>query len=712
MDLQLNPEQQRAATHLDGPCLVTAGPGTGKTKTLTARAHYLVRGGAAPSSIILMTFTKKAANEIRERLKSIDPVYGGVRTGTFHSIAIDIIRKYGKMPALSIIDDEEDAAELHRYCVDRLKPEKDAMPASDMLHAAYSMRPHKNKDICLGFASQIYGEFFESEPGEAMDPDEAIEAEKQFLERFRKVYKESIDFCDDEPLSVLNTIFRAYDKRKRAIGTLSFDDCILVGTEILDGPAGNLIRSGIGYVCVDEFQDSNEDQILFVNALCRHNRNIFAVGDDKQSIYCWRGAYPKVFDDFRAFWKPVEISLVKNYRSTSDIIDAVNAAAQARPRDSDMLEPTRSQGKRPAFLPCGGVTAEDVKYRQADMVFDLIQKCPNPDSAAVLFRSHRFGVSGLVQAKLIEARISFRMVGGQAFTDYVVFKHFKALMRILDNPGWALPWIRLLRCFSGIGEVAAAKTAHFVSNASTPQEALKNLGILARDEKGKKLQGGLQEALGFFYPMRNMDSKTKPMEVMDKFMGTLMILSSGIAMRDVPDKADWRELIKKGKMAFIDDAPVKTHKQVIEIIASICERHSTPAAWLDAVNIDDTTEEDPKGVVLSTIHGAKGKEWDTVICPEMQEEVLPSAKVAQFVTESEKGDREADGYESVEYTEERNLFYVAISRAKKELYLLAPVDKQSVFVQDLLHASAVDVREDGFAHMKRNMQFAVPGGAR
>lgn len=680
--MSLNKEQQLAAQHKDGPCLVLAGPGTGKTHTMIARTHYLIKDGVKPDKVIVMTFTKKAANEIKERLTRIDKAYEFVKAGTFHSVAIDIIRRYGKMPSLSIIDDDEESAELIRYVADRLKVQSpDSLIPKKILHAAYKMRPHKDGSHNYGYDKKIFEEYNEGFPFE-IDPIRCDNTTASFLKDVENMVEEGLapDFLGDSPERVLVLLFKGFERKKKSLGILSFDDCITVGTEILQGSSGDSIREQIEFISVDEFQDSNADQIEFVNELCSHNNNIFVVGDDKQSIYCWRGAYPKVFDDFRERYNPREVNLIQNYRSTANVINFVNSVAKDRPKDSPLLTTEQKTGASPILIEVDSGSIPDLDDSvgvQAQKIFDIVKNTRDYKNTAVLFRSHMFGVSISLQRMFMEARIPFKLVGGMGFMDTRVFKRCKDVMRILENPSWAMPWINILGMFPGIGDGAATLLAKNIGFADNFQEALSTLGK-SKHELSKKAQLGHEEAMSFLYPLRNMSKSSKSMDVANAVMTEIAYLVNGWSIKEVDRSQDWKMFIKNS-----NPEGVSMPANVLQAIHEICERHSTVSAWLDAVNVDDSpTDEEKNEVTLSTVHGAKGKEWDHVFIPELKKGQFPNSKIAQFNDDSLG--------ETIQFNEERNIFYVAVSRAKKNLYLLGPKNKLSPFLANLKNHGCVN----------------------
>lgn len=664
----LNPEQRQAALSGDGAYLVIAGPGTGKTHTMTARAHCLAISGTSPSDILMMTFTKKAAREISERLTKIDPAYAKIKTGTFHSVAIRLLREYGQGDKLAIVDEDDERSMFvawWRYMIRQQdkKPdifdEKDAL---DMLYSAYRQRSYRdNEPPVWSWAADDSG---------------------MPLKAFEKAAGENLRFAGNPEFQELNIdeafvkICGAFDARKLVSGKLSYDDCIIAATNLL---RENNLDIGARYVSVDEFQDSDKSQLDFVRELVRPHGNVFAVGDDKQSIYCWRGAYPAIFDDFRRSYPDLgEISLVRNYRSTAKIIDAVNSVARARPVHSDMIMPTGKEGSNPVMF-----NSKAPEKSALSVIRKRLANGCSPSDIAVLYRSH-YGSSQKLQLELAQMRIPFVLVGGKAITERLLFKRFRDCLRVINDPSWNLPLFNLVRMFPEIGPKAADTISQTLSNSESIE---KMLDILSNDGASLAGKKGINQATAkaasrwighFLETMEKYNSKSSPVEIFDSVMPQLMGLCG------LPDKKRIKEYLSEihdldnAHDALNTASGVKigsSVKGIAGIIRSFSQQYSTPAQWLDALSVDDTKEEQKEAIVLTTIHGAKGKEWDTVVIGDCCDAIFFNKHYSQDLGKRYARENPSENFEdwaetAPETMEIRNLFYVALSRAKNHLAIV------------------------------------------
>lgn len=662
----LNPEQRQAALAREGAHLVIAGPGTGKTHTMTARAHLLAASGIPVSNILLMTFTKKAASEISERLVRINSEYAGITTGTFHSIAIKLLREYGQKEKLAIIDVDDEQAMLDAWFQYIIKPAEkyrfnlDGKPL-DLLYSAYKQRSYREDAPPVWSWAEQDSAYGFDDVKNAIEPMIASSPVPGMREK-------SID-------DIFIHVAKTFDARKFQAGKLSFDDCIIAATQLLNDKN---IDTGYAFVSVDEFQDSDKSQLEFVKALVAPYGNVFAVGDDKQSIYCWRGAYPAIFNDFRKTYAPQglsEISLVRNYRSTAKIIDTVNSIAAARPIRSDRIVPTGETGRNPFIFNT---------HKPDALTLDLIRSRMKNGSAysdiAVLYRGH-FGASQNLQLLLTENRIPFVVVGGKSITERLLFKRFRDCVRFVNDPTWDVPLLNITKLLPEIGEKAAF---HLVNRLTSQMEIRDMCRIIDAGDMPQQMAVAARKWLKpFLEKLQDFNEYSRPAEIFDMALPYIAGLCFFRSKKQVLEyltslhkegHPKWSEM--QGKALGMLGNPIK---QLAKIIWSFSEKFKSTGEWLDALTFDDMKSEKENAVVLSTIHGAKGKEWETVIIGECADEVFFSKHYISDLRKRYEREGNNETFEewmktAPETIEIRNLFYVAASRAKKQLAVVRTGD--------------------------------------
>jgi DNA helicase-2/ATP-dependent DNA helicase PcrA len=316
---ELNPEQLTAATHPDGPLLILAGAGTGKTTTLCARVAWLISEGVAPERIMLLTFTRRAAREMLRRTRSLVPMpagSAGVLGGTFHSVAHRFVRAHapslGLAPSFDVLD-AGDAADL----LDLIREEHGH---------AQSKRRFPRKSTLLDIYSRTVN----------------------FQRPLSEVVAEAFPWCE-EHVEAIAPLLKAYTARKRALGVLDLDDLLIYWRALaVDEVIGPAIEEGIDHVLIDEYQDVGGLQVDVVRALRRQCANVTAVGDDMQAIYGWRASSPRYILDFADdFPGAAVVTLERNYRSAQAILDTANALGAQAPRSYlRRLHSDRGHGER------------------------------------------------------------------------------------------------------------------------------------------------------------------------------------------------------------------------------------------------------------------------------------------------------------------------------------------------------------------------------
>jgi DNA helicase-2/ATP-dependent DNA helicase PcrA len=601
----LNDRQREAVTWGDGPILVVAGAGSGKTRTLAYRVAHLIRNGVAPERILLLTFTRRAAREMISRASSVLGDKGAVATevwgGTFHAIANRLLRIYGKAidlaPEFTIMDqsDAEDMLQVVRQrTID--KQVKGRFPHKGTLLSIYSRR---------------------------MNTGETLEA----------VLHSFYPWCERWG-SELKKIYRDYVDLKQRRMVLDYDDLLVYWKYLLtDTPAGKRIDERFDHVLVDEYQDTNCLQGEILLAMRSMNRNIMAVGDDAQSIYSFRGATVRTMLDFPDRFPGAHMVLLEhNYRSREPILDVTNRIiSQATERFSKTLYSTRQGGEAPQLITCGDETHE------ADVIIEKVlehyEQGIRLRDQAVLFRAGSH--SAAIELALINKKIPFQKWGGLKFLEAAHVKDFVSFVRLLENPRDEISWFRVLRLFEGVGPQTAQAVYDFLSaggfNVSLLGEApvspkiRRELGPLERlfaEAAGEKVELAVQlDSVGrLYFPLLEKNYE-----------------NAG------PRKSDIEHIIElaseyRSRSRFLSDIAL-----------------DPPASTSDLAGAP-TRDED--FLVLSTIHSAKGCEWDIVYLIHAADGCLPSDMAT--------GSRE-------EIEEELRLAYVAMTRARDWLYVTWPL---------------------------------------
>ncbi|MEA3305547.1 MAG: ATP-dependent helicase [Candidatus Omnitrophota bacterium] len=600
----LNSTQLEAVQLAEGPCLVIAGAGSGKTRILVYRVAYLVEKGIDPGKILLLTFTRKAAQEMLSRASFIlDARCRAVSGGTFHSFANMILRRHAPRLGLprnfSILDqaDAENTVNLVRAnsgfdSFDKRFPKKKA------LLNIISKSVNKSEDIEL-----------------------VVDAEyPHFL-----IYSGEI-----------KKIKRKYVEYKYKKGFLDFDDLLVHLKELLS--AHEDIRVGLSeryrYIMVDEYQDTNKLQADILYLLLAKHNNIMVVGDDSQSIYSFRGANFRNIIDFPKFFKDTKIiTLEENYRSAQPILDLTNRVISAAAEKFDKnLFSKKKGGNAPVYIDAENENGQSGYIMEK--LTELTSKGVELGDIAVLFRAGWH--SNDLEIELAKNNIPFVKYGGQKFVESAHIKDIVSHMRVAYNRSDEISWRRVLLLMRGVG-------------AKTADSLIKGLISGKRNlPSGNKLMKKSQDIERLKNVLREIDDKCRaPLEIFKAF------------------SMYYQPIFRERYDDF--------HKRLsdMESLERIAARYKDMEAFLTDMaleppekNIADANirEKDKKSLILSTVHSAKGLEWHTVFVIYVAEGHMPSYQ--SFGDEN-----------SIE--EERRLLYVAMTRAKENLYMLRPLTERS-----------------------------------
>ena len=603
---ELNPEQAAAASYKEGPLLIIAGAGTGKTRTLVYRVAHLIETGVPAERILLLTFTRRAAQEMLQRAERlVGSASRHVAGGTFHATGHRLLRRFGPsagIPAdFTIMDqgDAEDLMQLSRASLG-LGDKKKRFPKKTTLHYIYSR--HINTEIAV---------------------DDIL----------RDEYPPFVDYRED-----IGRIFADYTRRKGDRNLVDYDDLLLFWGAMLDSdPAlADRITGLYSHILVDEYQDTNMLQARVLKAMCRAHRNITVVGDDAQSIYAFRGAsFRNILDFPRDFPGTTIVTLEQNYRSTQPILDTTNTLiARAEERFTKNLWTRREGGERPWLV---SVQDEGQQTRfVVERVLELHENGTPLREMAVLFRAGY--MSADLEIELTNRKIPFEKWGGLKFLEAAHIKDVLAFLRILENPRNEVSWYRILLLLPGIGEMTArAAIASMADDAWDPRA----FAQWSPPPRARAAHG----TLGALLAQLAGDSAS---EGVGHDLARIRMVYDDI-LRERYDRVEPR-------LADLDQLQV------------IADGYPTRGAFLSALALEPpqatqdlaggTTDEDD-ALILSTVHSAKGKEWDAVFLIWAVDGFFPMSRAMN---------------DEAELEEERRLMYVALTRARDHLAVTYPLN--------------------------------------
>ncbi|MFH1512918.1 MAG: DNA helicase PcrA [Bacillota bacterium] len=599
----LNPQQRKAAETLDGPVLILAGAGSGKTRALTYRVANLIDSGVEPWRILAITFTNKAAREMQERIVQLTGDKAeDVWVSTFHAMCAKILRrdieKLNYKRSFSIYDEDDQKSVL-----------KNALKTLDIDEKAFTMRELKIK--------------ISDAKNRLLTPDEW----------FRESAK---DFRSQQ----IHDIFCEYEKRLRAANALDFDDLLMRTLELLTDhpPVLQSYQQRFSHVLVDEYQDTNFAQYSLVKLLTQKSRNLCVVGDDDQSIYSWRGADVRNILEFeKDYPEATVIKLEQNYRSTSNILDAANQVIQNNLERKKKTLWTDAPAGGLISLFCAGDEREEAAWI-CDRIQQLQLSGEKYDDIAVLYRTN--AQSRVLEEMLMRAGIPYRVYGGLRFYDRKEIKDIIAYLRCIVNPSDDISLRRIInQPKRSIGESTIRELLDFATANDVPlYAALMDVPetLSARPRKCVREFGELMSELVALHETMSLT----------EFV-TLLIHKTELRAQYEKDLSDEA----KTRLENIDEFLGAVHE--FEQLAD----DPTLDNYLENVALItdlDQAEAGTKHITLMTVHSAKGLEFRTVFISGLEEGVFPNAR---SVLEDDR------------LEEERRLCYVAITRAKENLYI-------------------------------------------
>jgi DNA helicase-2/ATP-dependent DNA helicase PcrA len=599
----LNPQQWAVVSAPAGPALVIAGAGSGKTRTLIYRLGYLLNQGADPASVLLLTFTRKAAQEMLDRAgQLIGSQAERVVGGTFHSIGNLLLRRYGR--AIGI--------EAGFTILDRGDSE-------DLINLVRNQLGFSDKERRFPRKGTI-GEIF-SKAANTLQPLEHI------------VMSEFDHFAEHrDDLARLQT---AYAAAKRERQLLDYDDLLVKVRELLERDAAvrETISSQFQSILVDEYQDTNRLQADLIRNLAATHNNVMVVGDDSQSIYAFRGATFRNIMDFPTLFPGATVyRLEENYRSTQPVLNLANEIiSSAVEKYSKRLFTRKLDGPLPALVQAGGENAQSRFLAQR--ILELREEGVPLGEMAVLFRSsyHSFDL----EVELSRRDLPFIKRGGFKFIETAHVKDLLAYLRVVENPLDAVSWNRLLLLVDGVGPKKAQDLITSFMKADDPLTVLR--------QSGGRVAGSFRDLAAMLAEAKHVGAVNPAEQVNEVSRYYLPILKE-----------------------HYDDYPKRMRD--LEQLYAMAERYGTLREFLDDLALEppdeglgdsETADRDEERLILSTIHSAKGLEWQCVFIIWVVDGRFPSAYSMSTEEELE---------------EERRLLYVAVTRAKKHLYLTYPVN--------------------------------------
>ena len=602
----LNKEQQQAVQHTEGPLLILAGAGSGKTKVLTVRIAHLLAQGVNPYEILAITFTNKAAKEMKSRVEGlVGDVANRIWLSTFHSFCAKFLRfeldNFLGYNSNFTIYDTSDSQAVIKAALKALNLDDKYYPVGAMIGA---ISDAKNK---LLFASD-------------------------FRKQARDFYQQKVA-----------DVYEYYERELRKNNALDFDDLLLVAVKLLQSNEAVLDKYSkrFRYVMIDEYQDTNHAQYLLAKLLASHWKNIAVVGDADQSIYAWRGAdIQNILDFEKDYPNCTSIKLEQNYRSTKIILDAANAVIENNEdRPKKNLWTDKTEGAKIQHF-----TAQS-EHEEAAFIGDTIAKkhdihgVPYGDMA-ILYRTN--AQSRVLEEALIKRALPYMMVGGTKFYDRKEIKDVLAYLRVLYNPFDDLSLLRIINVPKrSIGATTVAKLQDYArANGTSLFMTLTQLHLVDTI-KGKTKEKLEEFGILIFTLVAEMEDKTV-LDILESILdrtGYLAQLEESTDPQDQARAENIGELLSVAK-DFQDTNPNGTVEDFLEQVA--------------LVNDVDSFEQEESKVTLMTLHAAKGLEFPIVFLGGLEEGLFPHSRTLMNPEEIE---------------EERRLAYVGITRAEKELYI-------------------------------------------
>ena len=622
----LNPEQRSAVEAVEGPVLIVAGAGSGKTKVLTSRVAYLLASGVDPARILALTFTKKAAGEMKERIAVMVGERRARRVvmGTFHSVFVRFLREYAEFlgyPQQFTIYDTSDSTSAIKVCLKELHLEQD--------------KNYKPKDV-LGRISN---------------------AKNNLVTWDRYALREDLLAADRKAQRArMADLYKLYQQKLKSSGVMDFDD-ILVNMNILlrDNPeALHVLATRFDYIMVDEYQDTNFSQYIILKKLASVRRNICVVGDDSQSIYAFRGAKIENILNFRKDYPDCKIvRLERNYRSTRTIVDAANSViAHNEGRIPKECYSEGDAGEKIRVLDCM-TDAEESALVVQEIVDRMRHDAAQYRDFAILYRTN--SQSRSLEETLRRRNIPYMIYSGNSFFERAEVKDLMAWFKLAVNPGDDEGFKRAVgKPSRGIGDTTLAALETFARQkglslfrAAYSEELL----TVLREAAVRKLREFCSLVSGFAAAAQTQDAAELAKRIADD-SGLYPFYKADTSVEGMSRTANVEELINS-VAAYVDEIVEEAQDNGDEPPVVTLGEYLENVSLLSSVDIQED-EDDSNRVALMTVHSAKGLEFPYVLIVGLEENLFPSVNMLSRAQDIE---------------EERRLFYVAITRAKKDVVL-------------------------------------------
>lgn len=612
-DAALNAEQRAAACAQDGPALVLAAAGTGKTRTLVYRVAYLVERGIDPARILLLTFTNRAAREMLERATELVGNVGGIWGGTFHHMANRLLRRHADLIGFSrtyTILDRDDSLKLIRNAMQDFKLKGREFPRPAVLMSILGSAVNSETPL-----QELVDDWFADLDGQR-------------------------PFGPEDLMRVLN----AYIERKRELDAMDFDDLLVNGLRLFREHEGitRKYSEQFLYVLVDEYQDTNLIQAEWIDRVAGEHRNLLVVGDDFQSIYSWRGADYRNIMSFQERYPDAGVYMLEtNYRSVPEVLEIANACIEkSRNQFPKTLRSTREPYHPPAIMrPKDGA---EQAWSVLNQVAQFRRDGYRLSEIAVLYRAHYHALD--LEMQLMRDQLPYSITSGVRFFEKAHVKDACSVLRLVNSDSDELAFSRVLELLPGVGRRTSERIWRKLGGRL---DIYDHAACRAVEES---LRAGARPG------WKDIESGIPPRKDIDSVHGM-------------------GEIVVGFVNAFYHDYAVEnfenfqTRLDELQALADYMERYETLEDFLSDValltNLDGEVadlEEEKETLRLSTVHQAKGLEWSAVIVLWLADGMFPSSRA---LGESDEGE-----------AEERRLFYVAVTRAKDELVLCVPQSRR------------------------------------
>ena len=603
---RLNPAQLEAVTHIKGPLLIMAGAGSGKTRVLTCRIAHLLKEGVAPWNILAITFTNKAAAEMRERVDSLVGMAAkDVWLSTFHSFCAKFLRyeieHLGGYGRNFTIYDSSDSQALIKMCLKELNLDDKHYQPSRVQNTISNAK--NNLIDAREFSSQ----------------------------------------ADNFHTAKIAEIYKLYQQKLRKNNALDFDDLLMLSVGLLESreEVRNKYQDKFRYILIDEYQDTNRAQYQLAQLLAGKWRNLCVVGDADQSIYGWRGADIRNIMDFEADYpEALTIKLEQNYRSTQTVLDAANAIIDNNTGRKPKNLWTDMPGGEPIIHYMAGDERDEARFIVETVVKRKTVYNQPYGTMAVLYRTN--AQSRVVEEAFVKSGIPYTIVGGVKFYDRKEIKDMLAYLRVLNNPNDSLSLLRIINVpRRGIGDTSVGRlTDHATAQELTLFDVVSNPDLVpGLTARAKRPLEDLAELVFNLMAAKDQLAVAELIETIMRNSGYLTELENEQTPQSEARIENLREMLSVAKDFAIGDTEnnLENFLNHVALVADI-----------------DTAEMADERVTLMTLHSAKGLEYPTVFLAGLEEGVFPHSRTLMNDEEIE---------------EERRLCYVGITRAKRNLYI-------------------------------------------